>query len=230
MPATPGFGRWLAPRLSLGLTVLALAIAALGEAASHALVWNRAAILDGEVWRLWTGHLVHADAAHLFWNVVGFASIAAHFETAPFGGTRRLAWILLAAAAAVGGALLLWPGTPDLYRGLSGVAYAPMVALLIGLGVHTGLRIFPVVTGLIAVKAVLELVFGVGLFDAFFGGLPTAPEVHAVGFVVGLAAAWAHHAAKNSVKSQTAGLRLAEGAAIRLDRGPHLKAARRLSP
>ncbi len=61
-------GDWLLP-----LAVSALLVAAYCAVPGAAPGWryDRAAILDGEAWRLVTGHLLHADIHHLGWNVFG---------------------------------------------------------------------------------------------------------------------------------------------------------------
>ncbi len=35
----------------------------------ESLVFNRSLILEGELWRLWTGHLIHENTLHLWMNV-----------------------------------------------------------------------------------------------------------------------------------------------------------------
>ena len=55
-----------------------------------ALRYERAAVLDGEVWRLATGHFVHADLRHLGWNVLGVLIVwglfARDYTRAPVAG------------------------------------------------------------------------------------------------------------------------------------------------
>ena len=58
--------------------------------APAALVYDRAAIGNGEIWRLATGHLVHLDLQHLGYNIGALLALGALYETASFGGPRRL--------------------------------------------------------------------------------------------------------------------------------------------
>ncbi|RMD80979.1 MAG: rhomboid family intramembrane serine protease, partial [Candidatus Dadabacteria bacterium] len=74
-----------------------LAYAAAGPAPS-ALVFERAAVIGGQWWRLLTAHLVHADFAHLGWDVAALAVAGAMVERC---SRTQLAAALVAAIAAV---------------------------------------------------------------------------------------------------------------------------------
>ena len=50
-----------------------------GNSARLLLRYERSAILDGELWRLLTGHLVHGNAWHLALNVAGMGLVALLF-------------------------------------------------------------------------------------------------------------------------------------------------------
>jgi len=97
--------------------------------------WNRVlgvtweGVLDLELWRLATYALVHGDAMHLFWNMLGLGVFGSMIE--PIFGPRRMLRIY-AAGAVVGGlgvavhALARVPDAPMI--GASGALYAIMVA------------------------------------------------------------------------------------------------------
>ena len=96
------------------------------------LIYDRAAILHGQWWRLVTGSWVHFSASHLLADgfVVGVtaALIQARAE-------RHLLMVCLLSAMAIGVANLLWLPEMSRYGGLSGVAMATTVYLgLQGLG------------------------------------------------------------------------------------------------
>ena len=79
-----------------------------------------AAALRGEWWRLWTGHLVHYDLAHLITNAVAIAVPLALVNL-------RERWRLLLAMPIIAPALsvlLLACAHFDEYRGASGLAMA----------------------------------------------------------------------------------------------------------
>ncbi|MCD4781743.1 MAG: rhombosortase [Candidatus Omnitrophica bacterium] len=80
-------------------------------------IYNRSAIAQNEVWRLLTGHLVHYNFDHLFWNVLAFGIIG---TTVELKSLKRFYRALLISFTGVG--LWLWLGAYTLpeYSGLSG--------------------------------------------------------------------------------------------------------------
>lgn len=86
---------------------------------SDLLVYDRQAILSGELWRIITAPLVHFSISHIFWNIVVF-SIAG--ITINFHGFRNF-WLLCGFTSVISGILFLL-FLPDLvqYGGLSGLA------------------------------------------------------------------------------------------------------------
>ena len=83
----------------------------------------------GEVWRLWTGHLVHYDAAHLITNAI---AVAVPLALADLRSRRAilLAMTLIAPAISI---VLLAAARFDEYRGASGLALAIWVASALSL-------------------------------------------------------------------------------------------------
>jgi rhomboid family GlyGly-CTERM serine protease len=118
------------PRLTLAL-LASLLVAYCATGAAELLVYDRAAILQGQWWRLATGHWVHFSHAHLLCNVLVIAAAGSLIEM-----TRRGDFALLCALAILpaGPALLLAePGLVQ-FGGASGVACALVVyAALSGL-------------------------------------------------------------------------------------------------
>jgi rhomboid family GlyGly-CTERM serine protease len=107
--------------------VLTLAlIVASQPALAPSLLYERADVVAGQYWRLWTGHLVHFGASHLGWNLAVFTVAGAWCERLAPGRTR----LLLALAPGVIG-LALFALDPSLatYGGLSGVATAVLTLL-----------------------------------------------------------------------------------------------------
>ena len=165
---------------------LAAAIAAalwllLGPAPA-ALVFDRTAIADGELWRLVTGHLVHSDSEHAFWDIGALALIAC--LTAGQGWRRE--------AIAAGAGLLavnacLWWGLPALerYCGLSGVLNALIVVALADLWRRERHPVFPAAALLLALKLAAETATGQTVFlNPEWPGVPLA---HFAGCLGGLA-------------------------------------------
>lgn len=87
---------------------------------------ERGRTLNGEAWRLWTGHLVHFGAAHLAWDLLVVVVAGGWAERVAAGRTRPFYLIAPPIIAAV-----LLVAAPELtaYGGLSGVGVG-LVALL----------------------------------------------------------------------------------------------------
>ena len=160
-----------------------------GPEVTAALRYERAAVLDGQWWRLVTGHLVHADAAHLAWNLAGAALVWWLFG-AEYG---RLEWlvIVLASAAAIDIAFLGWMPGLDWYVGLSGVLHGCMAAGLAAWLARARDPLVLLVAILFAAKLVFEHWQGPLPFTAGTLALPVIVEEHSYGAIGGLAAALA---------------------------------------
>ncbi len=144
-------------------------------------VFDRAAIADGELWRLITGHWVHGGPSHAFWNIAALILLGLLFE-------RCLQWFLLIAllAGTVAVDAWLWWGNSSLayYCGLSGILNG---LLFVGLARFWQVYKHPLVlfTALAAVlKIAVEILVGQGLVIQTVW--PSVPTAHAAGFLGGL--------------------------------------------
>jgi rhomboid family GlyGly-CTERM serine protease len=102
------------------------------------LEFDRHAILAGEIWRLWTCHLVHYSTQHA---LIDLATAAAACSVAlPVLGWRRLCLAVALTAPLIAGGLLLL--APDLiyYRGASGMAAMLVVLAACTLWRQAGVR------------------------------------------------------------------------------------------
>lgn len=108
------------------IALLAVLGQAGGETVRDALQYDRHAIVDGEYYRLLTGHLVHLGWPHLLLNLAGLALIWL------LVGDRynRLQWLAVLAGTAVLIDAAFWYFLPELrwYVGLSGVLHGLLVA------------------------------------------------------------------------------------------------------
>jgi rhomboid family GlyGly-CTERM serine protease len=127
------------------------------DAMLQALWYSRAGLLNGEVWRLVTGHLVHFSTGHLAGNLFSFAALALLIELQQ--GRKLLGALLL--FLAVPGSVMMLLLAPELhyYGGISSVNYGLLTWIcLTHAAVNqsftvAGRRLFPaklVVAGLIA--------------------------------------------------------------------------------
>lgn len=118
----------IAPELwLLGLVLLALVLLSLlGESGRLALRYQRDAVLQGEYWRLVTGHLVHGSLQHLILNTAGLGLIAALF---PRDYSWR-AWLLVAlfSVLAIDAGFVFYEPQLLWYVGLSGVLHGALAA------------------------------------------------------------------------------------------------------
>jgi rhomboid family GlyGly-CTERM serine protease len=154
--------------------------------------YDRAAILQGEYWRLVSGHLVHASWNHLAENLAGVGLLAALF---PRDYSLRQ-WLALALASLVAIDVGFVCNEPQLewYVGLSGVLHGLLAA-----GAVAWWRFE---TKLLA--SILTAIFlGKMGYEQVYGSLPSASEMavvseaHLYGTVGGLVAGlllWWHEA------------------------------------
>lgn len=110
-------------RAPLALVALPALLAALAPAAC---LYDRAAILRGEWWRLVTGHWVHFSASHAAWNLLVLVVAGAWLEHVRPGALARFT---LLAAPLIGLGLFTLAPTMAFYGGLSGVAVGAVVLL-----------------------------------------------------------------------------------------------------
>jgi len=147
------------------------------------LVYDRAAILHGEAWRIVTGHAVHFSTAHLLANASVVAAAGWWVESR----TRQdLAGLIAGAAVVIGIALLVGePGVHE-FGGASGIALA--LTVFAGLrGFDEGGRIRHVgaaVITLVGAKLVAEFA-GWHVHDWRSDGFVTITLSHAVGVMFG---------------------------------------------
>jgi rhomboid family GlyGly-CTERM serine protease len=172
------------PWATLAVALLAgtaLAIAGL----SGLFVYDRALILQGQLWRAWTGHVVHYGPSHLFWNLAVFLPAGCWLERLWPCRTR---WFYAVCPPVISAVLLL--AEPDLgrYAGLSGVATG-MLVLLAGLQLRRGKDepawFWWAVLALVAGKIVLELTTGAPLIVSYAGSVRSVPLAHLGGLGCG---------------------------------------------
>ncbi len=115
-------GVWL-PGLLCSLSVL---LAFGSDPVRLAMRYERAAVLDGEYWRLLTGHLVHGSVAHLLLNVLGTALVSTLFSRDYT--VRQWLIVLLASVVSIDAGFVLFEPQLQWYVGLSGVLHGVLAA------------------------------------------------------------------------------------------------------
>ena len=176
------------PWLTLLLAATTLFVACSGPWTA-AWEFNRAALAEGQLWRLLTGHFTHFNADHLRWDVLTFLLLGAVVE---FRSRRQLAIGLASAGLTI--SVGIWWLQPQFanYRGLSGLdsALFALVAcqlivyaqrhhdrLLLALGLGAG-------TGFFA-KSAYELIAGQPVFAPTSPDFSPMPLAHLLGALAG---------------------------------------------
>jgi rhomboid family GlyGly-CTERM serine protease len=179
------------PWFTLGLALAAIVIHVTG--CGPALLYQRADILTGAVWRAWTGHWVHFSASHLLWNLCVFIPAGGWLEIVR---PRTARWFYLASPAFISGVLLVADPGLATYGGLSGIATGLLVCLAcLRLGDRSGATpawFWWGILIIVAAKIVAESLYGQPLLVTGFDRIRDVPLAHvagaALGIVFGLAA------------------------------------------
>jgi rhomboid family GlyGly-CTERM serine protease len=154
---------------------------ALGPAPGN-WVFDWVAIADGEIWRLVTGHWVHSDPSHAFWNIAALILMGLLFE-------RRLQSLLLKSlfVGTVAVDAWLWWGDASLayYCGLSGILNSLLVVGLVRLWQDHPHPLVLLIALVAVAKIASEMIMGRGLVT--HTAWPSVPAAHAAGFVGGVA-------------------------------------------
>ncbi len=144
----------------------------------EACTLDRDAVLAGQVWRLWSGHLMHLDLRHAGINLAALAILAVVAAR-----WRRLVPLLLVSAVlmpALGLAVLLVLPQLHWYVGLSGLLHGWLAWLLL----VRGSRLAWAGLALLAIKLACEAV-GLGGAAAW-----VIHEAHWLGALLGAVLAW----------------------------------------
>jgi len=122
-PARP----WRDPMWLHGLIGLVLVLIGLfGKRVLESFRYARTEVLEGEVWRLLTGHLVHLSAQHLLLNLAGLALVAALFARAY--SVRQWLMILLGTIIVIDLGFVFCEPQLMWYVGYSGVLHGALAA------------------------------------------------------------------------------------------------------
>lgn len=175
-------GAWLVGLLAAVMVLLWLT----GDMGREWLRYERVAVLQGQYWRLLTGHLVHGSGQHLLLNAVGLGLIAALF---PREYSVR-SWLLILASSVVTidlGFVFLEPQL-EWYVGLSGILHGALAAGAIGWWRHESKPLALAVTLVLVGKLAWEQWHGALPLS---GDMPVVVDAHLYGAIGGaLAGAW----------------------------------------
>lgn len=171
------------PLLTCSLCAVCLLLVLLCGPAPEILVYNRAAVAQGELWRLFSGHFVHCDRQHLIWNLLPLLLISGLLEQRI--GQLRCAG--LTGLSCLGISLWLYFDQTDLLRycGLSGILNTLFAVLLAQLWQENRHPVVLLIGGAAIMKILFETLGAQAVFTRLSWG--SVPEAHGIGMVVGLA-------------------------------------------
>jgi len=168
-------------RLASAVIALAATAGALWLAGlTQALRYDRAAIAAGEVWRVFTGHLVHLGLGHLLLNAAGLALVALLVGRE----LRVRSWLAALLVCALATSAGLWWLAPEVawYVGLSGVLHGLLVT-----GLARAIRngharaLHATLLGLVVLKLGWEQYAGATAGTAWLSGGPVVVDAHLFG-------------------------------------------------
>jgi rhomboid family GlyGly-CTERM serine protease len=148
-------------------------------ASTELLMWKRADIADGQVWRWMMGHLVHLNARHCLSNLLGLCVICEYL----WDELGLAEACLLSVWTAAGTSMLLWWFAPEIqwYAGLSGLLHGLWAGCAMAWWCRTGDNVAGVALLLLAIKLVLP--------TYTVSSMPVVTVAHGFGALSGLA--WA---------------------------------------
>jgi len=185
-----------------GWAMLGLAFATMvllwlgGDAVRVALRYEREAVLNGEIWRLISGHIVHFDLRHLALNLGGAALMvllfAANYSWLPW------IWILSVSVVAIDIGFLWLEPQLIWYVGVSGVLHGVLAAGAVAWWRTESKWMSAALTAIVVGKLSWEQWQG-GLHLS--GNMPIIVDAHLYGAIGGLVAALVLNAWMGRAKS-----------------------------
>lgn len=157
---------------------------------SSLFIYDRDLVMSGQVWRLATCHLVHFSLSHLFCNLCGLFLSSWYACRSGYG---KIGVVILSAAVAISGSILVIEPEMTRYGGLSGIVNALIVFVACsGMLDRTGerwwwLAVLAACCGSTLYEVVTARTSLVSVADTPF--VP-ATRVHLVGALAGAIVAW----------------------------------------
>ncbi len=181
MIAANAFARARFPLVTALLVLAATAVYWLPDA-DQLFIYDRDQILDGDIWRLVTGHLVHLSAEHFGYNLVLFALTGCWLE---YRLGVQYAWLLAVTSVVAGLYSLAFLSDMTQYGGLSGLASANIVYLCLYESRRSSAArlLWLAILLLFAAKVGYEIWIGNAMF-ADSTRFEVVPSIHVIGAVV----------------------------------------------
>ena len=151
------------------------------------LEFDRQQVLTGEIWRIWTGHLVHTNSSHFTLNIVAAVIIYFTFFMRLKPAELLLYGFVFAALISVT-LLCIYPGL-DWYNGLSGLLHALVAYFSVRLAKDDA-RIFWAGLIIVWVKVLLEAIGAHFGYVSLVGDMTVITEAHLIGAFLGTVTAF----------------------------------------
>ncbi len=168
-----------------GLAIVAAAglLALGGDPIREALRFGRQAIIDGQYWRLVTGHFVHLGVSHFILNAAGVLLVA----LLVYREFRPAQWLIvtLGVVASIGAGLLVFNPDLEWYVGLSGLIHGWLAAGTVSLLARRRPEAWPL-AALLCAKLALEQWQGPLPGSAEATGGPVVVDAHLYGSIAGI--------------------------------------------
>ena len=176
----PSRGIRRVPWLTLSASAVTVGIYFLGTPVFDILLFDKTSFLKGEVWRGLTGHWVHLNIAHLFWDLVAFIILGSIIE---FRDSRHLFPALLLSCLCVSGWFYFGETGLSKYYGLSGALNGLLVIAAVLQWKSSGQKAYLWVL----VLTVLKIAYEYMTQQAVFAGssVNPVPGAHAAGLAAG---------------------------------------------
>ncbi|MCG6938428.1 MAG: rhombosortase [Gammaproteobacteria bacterium] len=160
--------------------------------------FNRGLVAQGDVWLLFSGHMVHLNWSHWLLNMAGLAIVAFFFST--HASFRQWMTVILTSACVISAGLWWWMPDIRYYVGLSGILH--------GLFLYGALReihFYPasgyVLTAVLLAKLGWEFFNGALPGSEEMAGGRVLTEAHLLG-AIGGALVWLSEYLFNAIKSR----------------------------
>ena len=127
--------------------------------------FNRELVAQGDIWLLFSGHVVHLNWSHWALNMAGLAIVAFFFST--HAGFKQWLAVILVSTCVINAGLWLWMTDVRTYVGLSGVLHG-----LFLYGALREIRFYPTSGYVLTIVLIAKLTW-----EFFNGALPGSEEM-----------------------------------------------------
>ena len=146
------------------------------------LEFDRPQLLSGEIWRIWTGHLVHTNSSHFTLNIAAAIIIYFTFFLRIKSGELLLYSFIFAVLISVT-LLYIYPSL-GWYNGLSGLLHALVAYFSVRLA-SDGDKVFWAGLVIIWVKVLVEAIRSHLGYESMVGDMTVITEAHLIGAFFG---------------------------------------------